>query len=99
MADIQINISRFTEVHKDLERARAKLASVKPSLAVDVSHSEALAAFKQRVDDLASLVDLYAARVEADSQRIYQIALSLMDQDDALAKTYAAKIGSSLDER
>lgn len=96
MAEIGINIHRYTELHKNIERARARLAEVQPALSADASNSLALPAFKECVQELASLIDAYAARIEADSRAIYQIGVQFMDQDDALAKTYANTLSSSL---
>ncbi len=96
MADIQINIHRLAELHGNLERARAKLAAVRPHLSVDAAGSWALPEFEQRIIQLAEVVDLYAARVEEDSRTIYQVSTAFMDKDDALAKEYARTIGSGL---
>ncbi len=96
MADIQININRYTELHSDIERARGKLQAAHPAITADVSGSLALPAFKQCVDDVVDLVDAYATRVQADSRMVYQVALEFMDQDDALAKAYVGKLGASI---
>lgn len=96
MADIQININRYTELHKGIERARAKLEAVKPALTVDASNSLALPAFRRRVEELADLVDAYAARVEADSLIVYQLGTQFMNQDDALAQAYGSTMASRL---
>lgn len=96
MADIEININRFTEVHKQIERARVKLAAVKPAITADATGSLALPAFKQRVDELAALVELYVARVEADSRMIQQIGLRFMDEDDALSQAYRSSMQKTL---
>lgn len=97
VADIQININRYTELHKGIERARIKLMEAKPTLTADTSNSLALPAFRRRVEELADLVDAYAARVEADSRVVYQLGMQFMDQDDALAKAYASTLASSFD--
>lgn len=94
MSDIKINVNRLTEVHGQIERARAKLVAAKPFITADATGSPALAAFVQRVNELDGLVDLYAARVEADSRMIYQICTSFMDMDDALAQAYVSSVGT-----
>lgn len=96
MTDIQININRYTELHSGIERARSKLQAARPAVTADATGSVALTAFKQRVDDLASLVDAYAARIQADSRMIYQVGLEFMDQDDSLAQAYASKLSASV---
>ena len=93
MSDIKINVNRLTDVHEQIERARAKLIAAKPAI---TTGSPALAAFVQRVNELDELVGLYAARVEADSRLLYQICTSFMDMDDALAQTYASRVGQRL---
>lgn len=96
MAEIGINIHRYTELHRNIERARARLTDAKPALCTGASDSLALPAFEQCVQELTSLIDAYAARIEADSRVIYQVGMQFMDQDDALAKTYASALSSSL---
>lgn len=96
MADIQININRYTEVHRQIERARLKMAAIKPSITADATGSLAIPAFKQRVDELAALVELYLQRLEDDSRKIHQIGVAFMDEDDALAKTYSSAIQRTL---
>lgn len=96
MAEIEINIHRYTELHRNIERARVKLAEAQPALSADASSSLALPAFKERVQELADLIGAYAARIEADSRAIYAIGMRFMDQDDALAKTYASTFSPSL---
>ncbi len=96
MSDIKINVNRLTDVHEQIERARAKLIAAKPAITADTTGSPALAAFVQRVNELDELVGLYAARVEADSRLLYQICTSFMDMDDALAQAYASRVGQRL---
>lgn len=98
MAEVKININRYTELHKGIERARIKLTEARPALSADTSTSLALPAFKRRVEELADLVDVYAARLQEDSRVIYQIGVQYMDQDDALAKAYMSSVTSSLDK-
>lgn len=92
---IRVERSALLLSHRGLVSAEEELAGVKPSLADVTSESEAMKAFKQRVDEFEKIKKSYEELVVKDCAALKRSADSLSDVDEAIGAGIRAVVGAT----
>ena len=93
---IEVNIADIEKGHVALEQASAQLRGLKFDLPQGVSKSAAMDAFRVDVKAFGKLVSQYAALLDGDCLALLDAIQSVVDADEAIAKSYLGSVG---DER